>query len=304
MPYPPKIAVLLAAYNGTQWIEAQLATIQAQVAVEVHIIISVDPSSDGTDRWCEEYAAAHANVSLLPPAERCGGAARNFFHLIRDTNLDGFDFIAFSDQDDLWNEDKLERAAKYLYSHSADAYSSNVTAFWPNGRAQLLDKAQAQVKWDHYFEAAGPGCTYVLKNSFANFLQLRVRSNWLETQEVKLHDWYIYALARSNGYHWYIDTASTLKYRQHDNNQFGANIGFRAILSRLGKIRSGWWFDQVRLIESLANNNKHESQRPPWKAITHADLMGLVLNGAACRRRPRDKILFMILCCISAIIGA
>jgi rhamnosyltransferase len=303
MPCTPKIAVLLAAYNGMQWIEAQLKTIQAQAGVEVHLIISVDPSSDGTDAWCETYAAAHTNVSLLPPGERCGGAARNFFHLIRNANFDGFDFIALSDQDDLWNEHKLERAAKYLNSHSADAYSSNVTAFWPDGRTQLLDKAQPQVKWDYYFEAAGPGCTYVLKNSFASFLQHQVSANWINIQKVTLHDWYIYALARSNGYLWHIDTASGLNYRQHENNQFGANIGFRAILSRYRKIRSGWWFGQVRLIESLANHGKSENQRPAWRVLTRFDLMALVLKGGICRRRTRDKMLFIMLCYISMVIG-
>lgn len=298
MPSPPKIAVLLAAYNGMKWIEAQLTTIQAQVGVEVHIIISVDASSDGTEAWCEQYAGAHANVTLLPVGEHYGGAARNFFRLIRDANFEGFDFVALSDQDDVWHDYKLERATTYLNSNSTDAYSSNVTAFWPGGRKQLIDKAQPQVKWDYYFEAGGAGCTYVLKSIFAVFLQREVETHWTKLQEVELHDWYIYALGRSNGFRWYIDPVSSIEYRQHASNQFGANSGLSALLSRYQKIRSGWWFNQVKLIERLSNHDKRTDERPTWRSLTRPDLITLCFSGVNCRRRFRDKVFFIILCLI------
>lgn len=85
----PKIAVLLAAYNGMQWIEEQVASILGQQAVDVTIHISVDLSDDGTEEWCEELAAANGRVILLARAGRFGGAARNFFRLIRDVDLHG-----------------------------------------------------------------------------------------------------------------------------------------------------------------------------------------------------------------------
>ena len=45
----PKVAVLLAAYNGMQWIEEQLTSILGQSAVDVTVYISIDPSTDGTE---------------------------------------------------------------------------------------------------------------------------------------------------------------------------------------------------------------------------------------------------------------
>ena len=53
----PKVAVLLAAYNGMQWIEEQLASILCQSGVDVSIHISIDTSNDGTEAWCESFAA-------------------------------------------------------------------------------------------------------------------------------------------------------------------------------------------------------------------------------------------------------
>lgn len=75
----PKVAVLLAAYNGMQWIKEQIDTVFNQQNVDVTIYISVDLSTDGTYEWAEQLAETHANVVLLPYGERFGGAGPNFF---------------------------------------------------------------------------------------------------------------------------------------------------------------------------------------------------------------------------------
>ncbi len=300
----PKIAVLLAAYNGMLWIDEQLESIQTQIGVYPHVFISVDASTDGTDVWCEAYAEKYPNVTVLPPKEACGGAARNFFHLIRNVDFTSFDFVALADQDDRWHADKLERAASLLSGTTASAYSSNVTAFWPDGRRQLLDKAQNQVRWDHYFEAAGPGCTYVLKRHFAEHLQLKVREDWISLQDITLHDWYIYALARSHGYEWHIDKTPGLDYRQHHHNQVGANVGVSALVSRYRTIRNGWWFGQVKLIQRLVDNDRDVSARPSWRSLRGIDFLRLGLQAKHCRRRRKDQFLFGILCVFTAVVEA
>jgi len=55
----PKVAFLLATYNGMQWIEEQLVSILSQSEVDVMVYISVDRSTDGTQSWCANYAAEH-----------------------------------------------------------------------------------------------------------------------------------------------------------------------------------------------------------------------------------------------------
>ena len=247
----PEIAVLLAAYNGMSWIEEQLASILAQTGVHVSIFISVDPSTDGTESWCAEYALNHPNVTLLPPAGPFKGAARNFFRLIRDVDFTAYDFVSFSDQDDIWYPDKIQRAIAKLRSDDVDGYSSNVVAFWPNGRRMLVDKAQPQVQWDYLFEAAGPGCTYVLKPALAAGFKKLIVDEWERVQEVALHDWFCYAYARSHEFKWFIDPVPGMDYRQHADNQVGVNAGLRSTWNRLARIWGGWWFDQVSLLSSL-----------------------------------------------------
>jgi len=239
---------------------------------------------------------------VLPDANRFGGASRNFFRLIRDVDFDGYDFVAFADQDDIWYPDKLHRATQALQARGVDAYSSNVTAFWPNGRTLLLDKAQPQVAWDFLFEAAGPGCTYVFRKSLVEALKVSMLANWQQLQGVTLHDWYCYAFARSHGYRWYIDPLPSMDYRQHERNQVGANTGLSPLIARYKTIQDGWWFGQVRLIADLVGQGAK-----PFEGVLlqlrRTELMKLSFSAWQCRRRVRDKIFFFFICWVTALIG-
>ncbi|EJZ59360.1 glycosyltransferase family 2 protein [Pseudomonas jessenii] len=298
----PKIAVLLAAYNGMRWIEEQISSILTQSGVDLTIFVSIDPSSDGTEVWCKSYAAKHPKVVILPDAGKFGGASRNFFRLIRDVDFDDYEFIAFADQDDIWQSDKLLRAVDEMKRQHVDAYSSSVTAFWPNGCTLLLDKAQPQTRWDYLFEAAGPGCTYVLSHSLAKTLRASVLSNWLALQDVSLHDWYCYAFARSHAFRWYIDPRPSMSYRQHENNQVGANAGLKPLISRYKTIHEGWWFSQVRLIAKLTGQGNDPFVRS-WLSLRPGQLIKLSFSASHCRRRLRDKVFFFFICWATALAG-
>ncbi|WP_223522283.1 glycosyltransferase [Pseudomonas sp. A-B-26] len=298
----PKVAVLLAAYNGMQWIEEQLVSILQQSDVDVTIYISVDLSTDGTQAWCAAYAVDQPRIVVLPGAGKFGGASRNFFRLIRDVDFETYDYIAFADQDDIWRVDKLTRATSEINSRQIDAYSSNVTAFWPDGRRHLLDKAQPQVAWDFLFEAAGPGCTYVLGKHFALSLKKSISSNWRQLQKVSLHDWYFYAFARSNGYRWYIDPVPSMAYRQHESNQIGANKGLSSLVARYKTIHDGWWFDQVRMITLLVGQGDDPFVKT-WLQLQRLQLMKLSFSAWSCRRRIRDKVFFFCICWATALLG-
>lgn len=297
-----KIAVLLGAYNGMQWIEEQLISILGQSGVDVTVYISIDPSTDGTEAWCATFAGSASNVVVLPNEGKFGGAARNFFRLIRDVDFNAYDFIAFSDQDDIWHLDKLLRAINAIEARGVDAYSSNVTAFWPDGKAHLLDKAQSQVSWDYLFEAAGPGCTYVLKKELIVSLKSSLIENWKMVQTVSLHDWYFYAFARSNGYSWYIDPVSSMGYRQHRHNQVGANKGLMSLIRRYKAIHNGWWFKQVQVIAHLIGQDENPFVKT-WLGFSRWELIKLSFYFPQCRRRGRDKLFFFFICWATAMFG-
>ncbi|WP_447776944.1 glycosyltransferase [Pseudomonas chlororaphis] len=299
----PKVAVLLAAFNGMQWIEEQLSSILGQSGVDLTIHISIDPSIDGTEVWCLACAARHPRVSVLPFSGAFGGASRNFFRLIRDVSFEEYDYVAFADQDDIWYPDKLERAIREIETRKVDAYSSNVVAFWPDGRRYLLDKAQSQVAWDFLFEAAGPGCTYVLTRKLVSPLKATMLANWNELQRVSLHDWYCYAFARSQGFRWFIDARPSMDYRQHERNQVGANTGINPLIRRYKTIHDGWWFSQVRVIALLVGLEQDLFVRR-WLSLGRRQLIRLSFSAWECRRRVRDKVFFFCICWATAVMGS
>lgn len=250
----PKVAVLLAAYNGMEFIQVQLESVLKQKDVLVSVFISVDKSSDNTFEWCNEFSMNDSRVSVLPYGEQFGGAAPNFFRLIRDVDFADFDLVALSDQDDIWLEDKLITAYYSMKKNNVDAYSSNVMAFWDDGQQAIIDKAQAQRKYDYLFEAAGPGCTYVLASlPLQKFKENLLKKKQLVNQ-ITLHDWLIYAFFRANNYGWYIDGNYKMLYRQHQNNQVGVNKGAVAALKRFELFKSGWYRQQVGTISQVVDS--------------------------------------------------
>lgn len=291
----PSVLVCLAAFNGLRWLPEQLASILAQAGVTVTVVISVDHSSDGTEAWCDRACEADRRVQVLKHGERFGGAACNFFRLLRDVDLLGFDYVSFADQDDIWHPDKLLRAHAMLFKTNSDAYSSNVIAFWPDNRQLLINKSQPQVQWDFLFEAAGPGCTYVFKKELACALQIMVKQNWSALQQVGLHDWFFYAFARANGFRWVIDHHAGMLYRQHDNNQVGINAGLPAFIRRARKVVDGWGFRQAALIAQLLGLGDHAFVQR-WSNSRRIGFLKLALQARQCRRRPRDQLLFALSC--------
>lgn len=288
-----KVAVLLAVYNGRTWIHEQLESILAQTEVNVDVFISIDLSSDGSWEYLTEKYQACDNVHFLPYGDRYGSAGKNFYRLVMDVDFDGYDYISFADQDDIWYTDKLQRAIATIADKHVDAYSSNVLAFWEDGRTCLIDKAQPQVAYDYYFEAAGPGCTYVYANKLAKAFQQFLLSNEL-ARDVCLHDWLIYAYARANNYTWYIDPVPSMKYRQHSSNQVGANISFKMWVKRVKLVNSGWYRAEVYKIKTLFDTHFN-----PVKRITdsrrYSKSIMLIPFVSKLRRRGRDKVFLCLL---------
>ena len=295
-----RVAVLLAAYNGEQFIREQVDSILAQEGVDISVFVSVDNSNDGTEALVDAIASSDSSVFVLPHGQHFGGAGPNFYRLIKDVDFASFDYVALADQDDIWLPSKLSRAVELIAEKQVDAYSSNVTAFWPDGRQQVINKSQPQTQYDFLFEAAGPGCTYVLSNKLA----ANIKSHLINNPAVNLivfHDWLIYAFARANGYRWLIDRSSGMLYRQHNLNQVGANAGFKAFTYRADKVLSGWGLSQAYLV-ARAIGMEDDSFVKVWSSGTRLGYLRLAIAGWSCRRRVRDKVFFILACLLLCLV--
>jgi rhamnosyltransferase len=247
----PKVAVLLATYNGEQWLAEQLDSIFRSEGVETHVFASDDGSCDKTLDILGSYV--EADLTLLLP-QSSGGAGQNFIRLILEAEFDASDYVALSDQDDVWLPQKLKRAIAEISSQELDGYSSDVVAFWEGGRREYLQKSYPQKKLDYLFESGGPGNTFVLPLRSALLLRDFLKSLPFEDlKAIALHDWLIYAFFRKNAYKWQIDRYAGLLYRQHAANVLGTGNGLQAALKRIKLLRKGWYKNQILLLAKILN---------------------------------------------------
>jgi len=289
---------LLAAYNGESFIKEQLQSILIQTFKPYKILINIDQSSDKTDSIVREFAKINPEIQILNSNKRFGSAASNFIHLLKNTDLTEVEYIALADQDDIWKEDKLEKAIQKL-KQGYEGYSSNVEAFWDNGQKKTIIKNQPQLEFDHLFESAGPGCTFVMTQRLALSLQEFLKGGQFN-QLGNYHDWLIYFYARSNGFKWYIDSYPGVEYRQHNTNVFGANVGIKAFVSRIRRVLNGEGFDfAFRLMKELNVQDPFIQSLFP---VSRINLLRLAFKFKYCRRRWRDQTYFFCACILLAII--
>ena len=289
----PSVRVLLATFNGDRWLEEQIASLRAQAGVRVSVIASDDGSTDRTVAILEAAASPDTFVVLPKSATRFGNAHRNFMRLVRDAPLEDADWFAFSDQDDLWLPDKLRHAIGVLAATGADAYGADVTAFWPDGRRRLLVKSQPQRRFDHVFESAGPGCTFVFRRPAFIELQRWVSTHFEALQGVKVHDWLVYAYAREHGWRWIIDDVPLLLYRQHERNEAGANTGWRGALPRLRNVAQGRFRRDALAIGELVGVQAEVLDR--LRRMAFADRLWLARHAREFRRSSRDAAVLALL---------
>lgn len=294
-PITSNIVILLAVCNGIKWLPVQLKSILDQSFVKLDIYISVDVSTDGSLEWLIGESENDSRIHILPYGQKYGCASINFYRLLRDTDIHDFQFIAFSDQDDIWFINKLNRAINIMETFGYDGYSSDVIAFWDSGKIKYLKKSNSQRLFDYLFEGAGPGCSIVMTYDLAHSLKQAILNNWYIANEIDWHDWLAYAFARANDFPWYIDNKPSLLYRQHSSNQIGMNNGIKAFFKRANNIINGYGFSQSQKIARVTGAWENKTVRR-YLSGTRCSIVSLMLRPHHFRRSLRDRFLFILAC--------
>ena len=256
-PQTKKIAVICCYFNGNEFIEQQLNSIFSQSHKAFHVFLSDDGSSNSFDISDFKFEPADLNKLSVRKNEKTLGFSKNFLSTLANISRD-FDYYAFSDQDDIWHEDKLKRAYDVL-----GGLNSETPALYC-GRTEVCDSTinkslgfSPLFKKPPSFENSltqniGGGNTMVFNRAARDII---VQSS-LDTNLVS-HDWWCYQIIAGTGGVVYYDEVSFLKYRQHEKNVVGANNNWRARAKRIGKLLNGEfriWCD-INL-EALSKNRQ------------------------------------------------
>jgi len=289
----PNIAILLATYNGEKWVTEQINSIFSQVKVKIDLFICDDQSTDSTLNVIK--LSKHSNdIKYIKNNNRSfNSGAQNFFYMINNINLLDYDYFGLSDQDDIWDKNKLIEAVNLLNKKNCDFYSASFNAFWQNGNKLYINKISKQKKFDYLFQSPGPGSTFLMTSNGFKKIKYFVERNFNNLENIISHDWFIYAFARYNSYSWCIDKNAYLNYRQHDTNEIGVNIGFKSFYKRALAILRGNYSNQIYEIIKIINIDNKISRL--LKNPTVFNKLILILNAFNCRRSFRDCIAIIFL---------
>ena len=112
-----KVVILMATYNGQKYLKCQLDSIIQQTYRNWQLIIRDDCSKDNTVKIIQEYEKKDDRIKVIDNEGKNLGAIGNFFELIK--KAPDASYYAFSDQDDYWHEDKIEKAVERLEQMSS-----------------------------------------------------------------------------------------------------------------------------------------------------------------------------------------
>ncbi|MEO0344830.1 MAG: glycosyltransferase family 2 protein [Pseudomonadota bacterium] len=225
----PAIAVLLSAYNGERFIEAQIQSIIEQTHRRWHLFIRDDGSTDGTHQILAHYAELDDRISVY--REPNVGVVASFMSLL-ETAGDDFELYAFCDQDDVWVPEKLTRTAAHTIPNGASVptmYCSRLSyvdeQLEPIGQSKIPNEISFS---NAIVENIATGCTVAIDGA----LRQRVLAG--DPGDMVMHDWWCYLVATAFG-RVVFDPECTVLYRQHGANVVGATASFSKQMFRRAK---------------------------------------------------------------------
>lgn len=161
---PPLISICLATFNGAQFIEEQLRSIARQGLKPFEVLISDDCSDDGTYEILQKFANASSSRIRLHRNKTRLGWQMNFFQCAQAARGE---VIAFCDQDDVWEPNKLMAIADAMRSSHAVCVSHNFTLMDEKGRALGEGDYFSTLKQKGFVADVGvKGCAMGVRRSF------------------------------------------------------------------------------------------------------------------------------------------
>lgn len=247
VPGLAQVAILMCTFNGQAFLEQQLESIRRQRWPAWFVAISDDGSVDGTLSTVARYQASWGGdrISVWQGPRR--GFARNFMSFARNRALKA-DFYAWCDQDDVWHEDKLQKAVSWLQSVTHDKPALYL------GRTELIGVRGEPLGYSPLFrrppsfanalvQNIGGGNTMVFNPAAWSALQEAAEHLDLLSLDIVSHDWWAYLLITGIGGEVFYDAQPYVRYRQHHRNLVGANSGWFARIKRLHMLLRGRFRD-------------------------------------------------------------
>lgn len=228
-----KTSIALCTYNGEAFLQEQLDSYLSQIQQPNELIVFDDCSSDNTIQLLNDFKSKAPFLVEIVQNQKQIGPAQNFLNCLQKTSGE---LIFFSDQDDIWHQDKISKFKIAFEQDEALKFAfSNANLINDEGQVtqhNYLSTIDFSRKWNSQQDLNQSmlknhgfvnGFLQVLKGSFRDKINL-FRSENPQYKTGFGHDHVIAALAGL----WYNHNQTRLvdeelvSYRQHDDQAIGA----------------------------------------------------------------------------------
>lgn len=246
-----KVAIIVSTYNGEKYIEEQLKSLCNQTYPNVEIYIRDDGSKDETVSILEKYKKENNNIHIIKAQNV--GVVGSFYECLREAYPNA-DYFAYCDQDDIWHEDKIQKAIETLEDKSQMTKDDNLDIEKPKLYFTEFNYCDDELKFMKTSKMNKKGATF--RNSLLECIcsgntmvfDKKMAKLVLDsgTQDVCLHDWWLYMIATVKGKIIY-DPNPSLEYRRTGNNVTPGGGGFLKLqLFRIKKFLFGDYFKNIK----------------------------------------------------------
>jgi glycosyltransferase involved in cell wall biosynthesis len=250
------VAVLLCAYQGEVYIEDQLVSFIEQTYPHWQLYISDDDSRDHTLKIIKRFNFKNNLRPLIFKGPKKGFAS-NFIDLTKRPSIKA-DFYAWSDQDDIWQKTKLERAIQWLDNQPSSLpvlYCSITT---------LVDDLNRYIGTSQIFKEPKTFQNALVQNIAGGNTMIfneKARQLFIEASKnsaICAHDWLMYQVVTSCGGVILFDEMPSILYRQHSSNIIGNNMSIKSRINRVKQMLQGrfrtWNNQNIYALDNVYNN--------------------------------------------------
>ena len=261
---PKLVAILLGSFNGEQFLSDQLTSFAGQSYPHWSLWVSDDGSIDKTQSIFDAFSKRHATHEMGWFEGPKKGFAANFLSLVCNMNIQA-DYFAYSDQDDIWESNKLSRAVNFLASIPHDKPALYCS------RTEYVDQSNVSLGLSMPYQKPASFNNALVQNiASGNTMIFNQAARRLLVQagpcvDIELHDWWTYLLITGAGGKVFFDQVPSVRYRQHSQNLWGMNTSFQAQVIRIRKLLAGrfqnWNERHIQglnaVLQVLTPNNKN-----------------------------------------------
>mgnify|MGYP002623472414 FL=1 len=244
----------MSTYNGHEYIKEQIASILSQAYTDFTLFIRDDGSTDDTVLILQTLAITDSRIKLIidepgHPNNNLGFGESFSGAMQHAMSIGAFDYYAFCDQDDYWDENKIKRAVNSLdtcdqslptlYACNYYICDSKLTIISQGTSGSPMKNVTFE---NMFFEGVFPGFTIVINRTLAMIAFSKV-----DSAQIYYHDKWVSLITLGLDGKIIYDHTPLAKYRRHESVASSTGKGaFAKLKWRIDKVLNGDFCPRTR----------------------------------------------------------